>query len=222
MNRIAFYSSLAFMLISVSVFGYLEKTAALVGAITASAIGMAFANLDKIARFKGAGFEAQMKEAVQEAYATTDSLRDLAIVMARAVSDILAVENRYAGIKDIHKLDIKKNIDCILRDAGIDDRKIKHAGRLFDAYIHFDHAKRLANLASKTPDISDQAKQAVEEMAVFSKTGDLDELYAASPVEFRKFLSEHDLKSKEIEEALEDYEYFVEKYDFRRPEQCRV
>ena len=207
------------MLIGVSVFGYLDKPAAMTAVIIAGAMGMAFANLDRITHFKGAGFEAQMREAVQEAYATTDNLRDLAIVMARAVSDILAVENRWAGVRQTTKLGIKKDIARILRDSGIENGRIAQAGKLFDAYITFDHAKRITGLIMNYPDISDQDKQTAEGMAVFSKRGDYDELYAAPPEIFREFLSKHELNSKDIEEALKDYEYFMANYDFRRPEQ---
>ena len=82
------------MLLGVAVFGYLDKVAAATVTVLAGAIGMAFANLDKIELFKGAGFEARMRKAVEDAYATTDSLRSLALVMAEVVAGVLAVENR--------------------------------------------------------------------------------------------------------------------------------
>ena len=50
------------MLLGVSsVYGFLGLTTEMGVAVLAGAIGLAFSNLDKIARFKGAGFEAEMK-----------------------------------------------------------------------------------------------------------------------------------------------------------------
>lgn len=45
--------------------GFLDKTAAMTLAIVAGALGLAFSNIDKIARFKGAGFEAEMREKIE-------------------------------------------------------------------------------------------------------------------------------------------------------------
>ncbi|WP_284455227.1 hypothetical protein [Alloalcanivorax xenomutans] len=43
-----------------SVYGFMGMTAEMGLAILAGSIGLAFSNIDKIARFKGAGFEAEM------------------------------------------------------------------------------------------------------------------------------------------------------------------
>lgn len=56
--QIASYSML---LVVSSVYGFLGQTTEMGVAVVAGAIGLAFTNLDKIARFKGAGFEAEMK-----------------------------------------------------------------------------------------------------------------------------------------------------------------
>ncbi|RDH86556.1 MAG: hypothetical protein DIZ78_06495 [endosymbiont of Escarpia spicata] len=79
MNHILFIISFILMFSGVGVFGYMENTVALSASIIAGAIGMAFANIDKIEHFKGAGFEAHMKKAVEEAYATTKSLREFGV-----------------------------------------------------------------------------------------------------------------------------------------------
>jgi len=54
-------ASYCMLFIVSSVYGFIGQTTEMGLAMVAGAIGLAFANLDKIARFKGAGFEAEMK-----------------------------------------------------------------------------------------------------------------------------------------------------------------
>ncbi|MFC1549281.1 hypothetical protein ACFL4R_00185 [Nitrospirota bacterium] len=61
MNKLVFYLSFAFMIIGCFVFGLLDKIPAMGLSIVAGAIGMAFSNLDKFRKIKGAGFEAELK-----------------------------------------------------------------------------------------------------------------------------------------------------------------
>ena len=206
------------MLIGVAVFGYLDKGAAATVTVLAGAIGMAFANIDKIELFKGAGFEARMRKAVEEAYATTDSLRSLAQVMAEVVAGVLAVENRCAGLGRKRKLRMKKEIDGILLDMEVNKEGVEKVGQLFDAYLNFDHANRIKELIINYPNITDPIKQEAEKLAVFSKEADTEELYSAKPAEFREFISKHKIESNDIDEAINDYEYFSKEYDLRMPE----
>ncbi len=217
-NRAVFWISFIFMLLGVALFGYLDKAAAATATIVAGSMGMAFANIDKIERFKAAGFEARMRKAVEEAYATTNSVKSLAYVMARSVSDILAVEDRYAGIGRVQKLNVKKKIDDILTELGIKNADIKEASRIFDAYLAFDHVQKIKVLITKDSEISDEIKAKADALARFSKTPYRVEPYSASPQEIARFVREHGINSTEIKDAIADYEHFVRNYEFRRPE----
>ena len=54
------------MLFGIStLFGILGRPAEMGLAVVAGALGLAFANIDKISRFKGAGFEAEMREKIE-------------------------------------------------------------------------------------------------------------------------------------------------------------
>ncbi|MCZ2808750.1 MAG: hypothetical protein O2V44_05295 [Candidatus Bathyarchaeota archaeon] len=78
MNK--FLNIVGFLLLIASVFVFgLKGMAAEMGiAVAASGIFLAFANLDKFSEFKGAGFEAKLKEAVSEANATIENLKEVA------------------------------------------------------------------------------------------------------------------------------------------------
>ncbi len=57
--------SFSVLLIGSLALGYLGKATEMGLAIVAGAIGLAFTNIDKISRFKGAGFEAEMREQIE-------------------------------------------------------------------------------------------------------------------------------------------------------------
>lgn len=50
-----------------------------------------FANLEKFSKFKGAGFEAEMHNAVRETYAALEELKELALSLSAPIIDELAV-----------------------------------------------------------------------------------------------------------------------------------
>ncbi|EGQ8002316.1 hypothetical protein [Vibrio vulnificus] len=86
-----------FMLVSVFLFGLKGMTAEMGIAVAASCVFLAFANLDKFTKFKGAGFEAELREAVSEANATINELKELAKPLIRTNFEILAQANRMQG-----------------------------------------------------------------------------------------------------------------------------
>ncbi|ELI5413234.1 hypothetical protein RRJ79_004629 [Vibrio parahaemolyticus] len=86
-----------FMLVSVFLFGLKGMTAEMGIAVAASCVFLAFANLDKFTKFKGAGFEAELREAVSEANATIHELKELAKPLIRTNFEILAQANRMQG-----------------------------------------------------------------------------------------------------------------------------
>lgn len=74
---IANYLMLILLFSSAFYFGYVEQPKEMGLMVLAFAIGGTFLNLDKFKWFKGAGFEAQLAETVEEAYATKKDLERL-------------------------------------------------------------------------------------------------------------------------------------------------
>jgi hypothetical protein len=64
--------------------------------IAVAAIGLAlcFANLDKFVRFKGAGFEAELRTVVDKASAAIEELKELGLSLSAPIVDELAVSGR--------------------------------------------------------------------------------------------------------------------------------
>ena len=65
LNNIIQFSSAVVLLIISSALAFAGKPTEMGLAIAAGALGLAFSNIDKISKFKGAGFEAEMKDNIQ-------------------------------------------------------------------------------------------------------------------------------------------------------------
>ncbi|MGB5965588.1 MAG: hypothetical protein WBF77_04805 [Sulfurimonadaceae bacterium] len=66
------------LITSIFVFGLKGMSVEMGIAVAASSIFLAFANLPKFSKFKGAGFEAELKQVVDEANATIENLKEVA------------------------------------------------------------------------------------------------------------------------------------------------
>uniref|UniRef100_UPI00405761D4 hypothetical protein n=1 Tax=Candidatus Electronema sp. TaxID=2698783 RepID=UPI00405761D4 len=74
LKRIMQVCSFLVLLLGSTLFGSFGKTAEMGLAIVAGCLSLAFANLDKIAKFKGAGFEAEMRDKVEDIQGKVDTI----------------------------------------------------------------------------------------------------------------------------------------------------
>lgn len=73
-------------------FGSIGQYQAIWGVLGAGFLIMAFSNIDKLSRFKGAGFEAEMRQKIEDAYATLENLQDLAVTLVESLIILLALQ----------------------------------------------------------------------------------------------------------------------------------
>ncbi len=66
-------------------FGIMKRPAEMGLSIAAIGIALAFANLDRFQRFKGAGFEAELRTAVDKTYAAIEELKELSLSLATPI-----------------------------------------------------------------------------------------------------------------------------------------
>lgn len=218
LNLLLSVISFAVLLAGSLYFGVHGQPAEMGLAVVAGALGVALSNLDKFESFKGAGFEAKLRSAIEEAYATTKSLKSLARVMGKTIFDILAVEDRYAGMGLRGKFESKKRVEAILTELGLEDSEIREIGTFFDAYTRHDHVAVLVELIVKNPDIDDEKKLQAQKLVKFSKSPFSELPFAAPPDEVKQFLEKYGIRDANILEALEDYEHFEFHGELRRPE----
>jgi hypothetical protein len=100
------YLGLILLVASIFVFGLQGMSAEMGIAVAASFVFLAFANLDKFSKFKGAGFEAEMKHVVDEAQATIENLKEVAKPLILTNIITLTKANRFStgGFYALHEL----------------------------------------------------------------------------------------------------------------------
>jgi hypothetical protein len=182
-------------------------------AIAAAAIGLAlcFANLDKIVRFKGAGFEAEMRTAVDRAYAAIEQLKELGLSLSTPIVDELAISGRmlqYIPLK--YKLERVEKIVETLKKLGASETEIDGACSTIYTRVTNDHLRRiLYSLRGANP-----GKEALFEGIDDGKMDGWER------VQLEKFIKDNDLKkNQEAEEWLLDLDHFQKTKKLRREAQ---
>ncbi|BET59161.1 hypothetical protein GEO60473_22010 [Geobacter sp. 60473] len=212
MNKWVFSISFAFLLGVSTAFGYAGNIGAMSLSIVAGAIGMAFANLDKFQKIKGAGFEAELKKAVEKAYATTSSLKDLAADLASTVLVIMAAEGRWGGMGLKRKMELRQVIDEAVKKVGLTAKEIKETHLIFDQFLLWDHGRAIIEEFNKSGKVDNEARELLNSLTKY------ETLTVSPPAEFRELHKKLQIENKEIEELIKDLEHFQKKQTLRRPD----
>jgi len=119
--------SVILIIIPAFFFGYSGKTTEMALMIVASSITVAFMNMDKVQRFKGAGFEAEMKKAVEEAYATIENLKEISIPLIVSTLNTIIYSGRWGGLGVEQTHYLKDDIESLVKTLKIKDAKVNEA-----------------------------------------------------------------------------------------------
>jgi hypothetical protein len=191
------------------VFGFLDKLGPMTASILTGCLILAFAYIDKIKKFKGAGFEAELKDAVNEAYATIEKLQDIAVMLSEPIVTEVTMHKRtmeYIPLK--YRYEQIKEIESSLLNLGVDKEKINKATNFFYSVYREDHIKKVAYAITQDQDASDELKQEMENY----KEGDISVEFSIS-----EFLATYDYKpSYEVAELIKDSEHYDKEKTFRR------
>ncbi len=94
MEKVLNTIGLGILVLSIFIFGLKGMDIEMGLAIGGSGVFLAFVNINKFSKFKGAGFEAELKQTVEEANLTINNLKELAIPLIITNLNILAKANR--------------------------------------------------------------------------------------------------------------------------------
>jgi len=207
MNRLNTALIIALVVIP-TVFGVLKMPTEMGWAILAIGLALFFANLDKFSRFKAMGFEADLKTAVDKAYAAIDQLKELALVLSAPIMDELAVSGRilqYLRLK--YKLEHVEKISSALRKLGASESEIQDVCATMFQRVRSDHIKTVPLYLKKANKDKSVVLDGCEDWDVHD--WDKDKLEA--------FIREHALdKNDEVIEWIRDLDYFEQTKKLRR------
>jgi len=151
-----FINAIGFILLilSIFVFGLQGMSTEMAISVAASSIFLAFANLKKFSKFKGAGFEAELKQVVEEANATIDNLKEVAKPLIQTNLYALSKVGRLSegAFNKSHKL--YDQLDDLQRKIGLESTDIE----LSKSYYLNIHARDMISELAATIEQSGEKK----------------------------------------------------------------
>lgn len=202
------------------VLGVLGKPTEMGLIVVAGAISIAFLNIDRIKRFKGAGFEAEMRQAVEQAHATVEQLRTLAAASAESTLTTLMAGNFASGTTLANRLDLHDRLIISLQDIGVPQPQIDAAECMWRKGIgvvyHRGIRHHLEGRTEKNQLNSSADPVVLEASRQFQGLLRFDEWEAPSSSAMKTFIEEKELMSPEVDELLCDYSHFEKTGNIRR------
>jgi len=191
-----------------TIFGALKMPAEMGWAIASIGLALIFANLEKFSRFKGAGFEAELRTAVDKTYAAIGQLKELSLVLSAPIVDELAVSGRmlqYLRLK--YKLEHVEKISSALRKLGASESEIQDVCATMFQRVRSDHIRAALICLKKANKDKSAVFDGCEDWDV--RDWDKDKLEA--------FIHEGALdKNEEVIEWIRDLDYFEQTKKLRR------
>jgi hypothetical protein len=183
------------------------------GLATAAIIAaLFFCNMDRFEKFKVAGMEAELREAVDKTYAALDDLRELALALADPVMDTMAATSMLGSVAPAkYRVEQANRIASNLRKLGATDSQIADAADSFHYSITHAIVGRLwMHLLGLNP-----SKGELFQMLIWDPL-------AWDRKKFDSFISENSLqKDVEIDELLQDLSQFLDTKTLRRADAIR-
>jgi len=181
--------------------------------VAACGVALAFANIDKIQRFKGAGFEAEMKKAVEDAYATVELLKSIAKPLILSILSNLIYANRFGGgMKKEQQHKLKDDMDHLAKLIGVFDNEVQSESEKFFAWNAIDIIQRLESVVQKVKPLEEPERNAIYSLI------DRDTDKYPNIEELRQVMDSLDKEQKEAAKpVIDDYEYYLSNRAIRRP-----
>jgi len=164
--------------------------------LIAISFAIVFWNLEKFSKFKGAGFEAELRIAVDKTYAAIEEVKKLAISLSSPVASLLAIKNAFQYLKLKEKLIYVKEIEASLRELNIDEKEINKATSILYDRVKDDHLRKILWSMNNKLEETDKIFKSYED--IVPSDWDIDKIVKKS--------SELNI---DVNEEIKEYNYFI-------------
>lgn len=173
---------------------------------------MLMANIDRLSSFKAGPLEAQLREAVREAYATIEELKSTAKLNAKAVFFQLASSQFIGGTKFSQKMAIRDEVVGLLERIGFNQLEIIEAEKDWRDAIRLIYYRLIthaiegrSNPHHVNPKATESQKLAIRRL---NDEYDFFERKVPSAVRMREIVSETGSNSSAAESLIDDFHFF--------------
>lgn len=205
-RRILSFIFILLMLASSTLMAFIEREAAASICILSFSLALSFLNLDKFSKIKGAGFEAELKDAVKANNIEIAQLKKVLITIAEPTISLLAVRNQIEYLPLKYKLVHAKKISETLKSLSASDTETKDVlATLYDS-VEKSHKRNILVKLNNGLSTGNKIFQSFEEVT-------LDEWTISRIEELAK------ANSIPIDNEIDDYNYFLKNRELRKPDE---
>lgn len=194
-------------------FGTLGKPKEMGIAIVGGSIAMAFVNIDKIQKFKGAGFEAEMKLVIDEANATLKELQEIATTTTEATLYQLTESQFFGNFSFSKKLKIHDQLIEKLKAINIKNGQIKKIEKVWNKGILARYHNRVTEEAQglfKTSQEKNEIAEKLKDLINFK------ELEIENSRSHRKVLQDNNAINDTINVLLDEFQEFENTFKLKK------
>lgn len=177
------------------------------------------AKLENIAELSLGPVKAKMKEKIEEATATAESLRNIATVTSEGFLTDLMAGNFMGGISLEKRFELHDKLVEALKDIGASEEQIRAAESHWNKGVGIIYHRAVKKAVEERTDPSQvnpdapvnkkEAGKEIQELLNFKQWE------APSPHTLRTVLKKHEVESSEAEAWIDDYEHFLETGEIR-------
>ena len=205
-----------------AIFGWNGKTGAMALIVVAGAVTLFFLNISKFRRFKAGTIEAEMKQAVEDAHATIEQLRNVAATSAKATLNSLMAGSFMSGSSLKNRLEIHDELISNLKSIGVSTAQIHEADEMWKRGVCIIYHRGIKHEVGRrkernkiNTDVGPEVHEAERE---FQDLLNFDEWKAPSSEEMKTFIENKGLLNDRCKELLDDYQHFEKTGEIKRKE----
>lgn len=207
--------SVSIMFVCVMIFGFYGKPTEMGLIIVAGSISIAFLNIDRIQKFKGGGFEAEMREAnevVEKANDTIEQLRKLAASLVESDLVVLMGGNFISSTTLSKRLEVHDSLISSLEEVGVSKQQIEKADKMWRKGVGVIYLRGIICCLGEQKEIStinfDASLKAREASDQLHRLLDFNNWDAPSSKEIKEFIESKSLMTQQLSDLIDDYAFF--------------
>ena len=192
--------------------GYDDQSTSWIAAICGAFVTF-MSRLEFLAELSLGPVKAKLRDKIEEATATIDQLRNVAVVSAEATLTDLMAGGFMGGMNTRMRLELHDKIVHTLAEIEADELAIEAAKSEWNKGISIIYHRAISRVVDGrsspnlvNPDSSDQQKKAYKELQSIL---DFDTWTVPTPNQIRAILKKYDIESEEVNHWLDDYENFL-------------
>ena len=222
--NILFWFGIAFTLIAPIVIGTIlhDHTTAWIAALCGAFVTF-MAKLESVAELSLGPVKAKLRAKIEEASATIDQLRKVAVATIEASLTDSMAGSFMGGTTFRQRLELHDKLIRTLTDIGASSSEIAAAKSEWDKGIAIIYHRAIKTAVENrespnriNPDASEQQKAAGTELQDLL---DFDSWAVPTPDQMRTVMKKHNVLSGDAETWVNDYEHFLESGEIRRREE---